>query len=108
MPAILISIVASLLEGSSLGSILAALTLNQWLVIALGISSDLLVIVEQKLGDKHPAISQFLASIASGASAETSASLAHAYFANQPPTIQGYNSEGVVVDIPNPDYRSPA
>lgn len=106
MPALLIGIVASLLEGGSLGSILAAVTLNQWLMMAVGIGSEFLPLIEEKLGDKHPAIGAFTSALLAGLGAEAAAMAAHSYFDNQPPTIPGYGPDGAPTEIPNPDYRS--
>ena len=106
MPTILIGIVASLLEGSSLGSVLAAVSLTQWLTIAASIGADLLPTIEEKLGTKHPAITALVQSLVAGLGAKAAATAAHSYFDNQPPTIPGYGPDGGLTDIPNPDYRS--
>jgi hypothetical protein len=103
---IVIGIAASLLEGGSLGSILAALTLDQWLTIAAGIGADLLPLIEEKLGNKHPAIAALASTLVAGLGAKAAASAAHSYFDNQPPTIPGYGPDGALIEIPNPDYRS--
>ena len=105
MGGLLIGAIASLLGGSSLGSVLVGFTVEDWLTIAAGVGADLLPVLQSKLADKHPAIAAMLNGIEQGLGAEASAKLAHAYFDNQPPTIKGYDADGAVVDIPNPDYR---
>ena len=106
MPSILISILAAVLEGQSIGTALAALSIQQWLTVASSVAGDLGMLFEAKLGGKHPAIDALIKSLQHGDIA-LAAQTAHGWFDNQPPTIPGYDADGKLTEIPNPDYRSP-
>jgi hypothetical protein len=107
MPAILISILGAVLGGQSIGTALAALSIDSWLTIAGSVGGDLLTLFEAKLGGKHPAIDALIEAIKQG-DISLAAKSAHGWFDNQPPTIPGYDAEGALTQIPNPDYRKPA
>lgn len=102
----LIALIAALASGQSIGAVLGALSSAQWVALAetvIPLGEDAMSL----LASIHPVVDIFFGDIAKGASNVVAAGIAHSYFANQPPTIKGYDSQGGVTDIPNPDYRNP-
>lgn len=65
MPAILISILASVLGGSSIGAVLGALSIDSWLTLAVGIIS-LEPDIASLFGLQHPALGTLVKEIGAG------------------------------------------
>ena len=101
----LLALVIALAGGQSFGSILAGLSIAEWIglaqtVIPLGEDA-----VELLATAAHPALVALGTELAKGGTPTTAATSAFSYFKNQPPTISGYGPDGGVIAIPNPDYR---
>jgi hypothetical protein len=80
MPAILISLLAGLINGGSIGGLLSALTTTQWLTMAEGIAADLEPEAAKLLGLQHQSLGAMVEAIGKGLSAELASKAAQNWF----------------------------
>ena len=81
MPAVLVGIIVALVNGTSIGAALAALTLTDWLTLAGGIASAVIPeIVAKKLGLAHPSLMSLIEDVGKGVTADLAAQAAKDWF----------------------------
>jgi hypothetical protein len=80
MPGVLISILAAVLSGGSIGTVLGALSLTQWLTLGAGVLS-LEPDFAKLLGLQHPALGTLVDNIGKGAAVEVASKEAKNWFA---------------------------
>ena len=96
----LIPIISSLISGGSITSVLAGLTLGDWLGLAgaLADAEPAVVLAVQAL---HPAFEKLVEDISRVGPLHAGTA---SWRAHQPKTIPGYLPDGSMGDVPNPDY----
>ena len=83
MPTVLVGIIVALVNGSSIGAALAALTLSDWLELAGGIASAVLPeMVAKQLGLAHPSLMGLIEDIGKGVATDLAAQAAKDWFTN--------------------------
>lgn len=80
MPTILISLIAALADGSSIGTVLAGLTTVQWVTLAVGVAEELEPEAKALLASKHPSLSAMVEQLAEGVGTELAAKAAQDWF----------------------------
>lgn len=102
MPALLalIPVIHALIAGGTITSVLGGLSFPQWLALAEALN-DAAPAVVVAISALHPVFEELVDDIGTVGPQHAASA---AWKRRQPPTIEGYDSEGGLTQIPNPDY----
>lgn len=100
----LIPLFSAVESAGGISMALSSITITQWITIGI---QALAAGPEAKafLAKLHPALTVFMADLEKNRDPGAAAKAVDFWYANQPPTISGYDGSGAIVQIPNPDYR---
>ncbi|MGB6536644.1 MAG: hypothetical protein WBF58_11860 [Xanthobacteraceae bacterium] len=81
MTDVLIEILAAVIGGMPIGTVLAGLTDVQWVTLAAGVAEEVAPSIAEKLGLAHPSLEVLVAAVGKGVSDELAAKAARDWFA---------------------------